>query len=118
MSAAQALDRALLDQGFPLPNVSENSDKEDRGRLLIVAGSGELAGAAFLAGTAGLRAGAGKLQIATAASIAVPLAVAVPEARVVAIEETADGCLAASGIAHLLELARELPDRVPGLFGT
>jgi ADP-dependent NAD(P)H-hydrate dehydratase len=105
MSAAQALDRALLDHGFPLPAISEKSDKEDRGRLLIVAGSGELAGAALLAGTAGLRAGAGKLQIATAASISVALALAVPEARVVGIEETANGCLAASGIPHLLELA-------------
>jgi hydroxyethylthiazole kinase-like uncharacterized protein yjeF len=105
MSEVPALDRALLDRGFPLPTISEDSDKEDRGRLLIVAGSRELAGAALLAAISGLRAGAGKLQIATAASIAVPLALAVPEARVVGIEETEQGCLAPAGIPQLLELA-------------
>jgi ADP-dependent NAD(P)H-hydrate dehydratase len=107
MSEARALDRALLDREFPLPGISEDSDKEDRGRLLIVAGSRELAGAALLAAIAGLRAGAGKLQIATAASIAIPLALAVPEARVVGIQETREGCLGPAGIPQLLELAKD-----------
>ena len=97
----EELDRALLGR-FPLPHISEDSDKEDRGRLLVIAGSRELAGAALLAGIAGLRAGAGKLQIATAESNVVPLSVAVPEARVIGCEETEDGCLAASAIPALL----------------
>jgi ADP-dependent NAD(P)H-hydrate dehydratase len=105
MSDVETLDRALLRRSFPLPEVSEESDKEDRGRLLIVAGSRELAGAALLAGMAGLRAGAGKLQIATARSIAPQLAIAVPEARVVGFEETEEGCLAPSAIGPLLALA-------------
>jgi hydroxyethylthiazole kinase-like uncharacterized protein yjeF len=104
MSGFDTLDRALLER-FPLPHHPEDSDKEDRGRLLVVAGSRELAGAAMLAAVAGLRAGAGKLQIATARSIAVPLAVAVPEARVVGFAETEEGCLAPGGIQSLIELA-------------
>lgn len=102
MSGPEALDRALL-RRFPLPAHPEDSDKEDRGRLLVIAGSRELAGAAMLAGTGGLRAGAGKLQVATGASVAAALSVAMPEARVVGLEETEDGCIAAAGIEPLLE---------------
>lgn len=102
MSGFEALDRDLL-RRFPLPRHAEDSDKEDRGRLLVVAGSRELAGAAMLAGTGGLRAGAGKLQIATGASVAAALSVAMPEARVVGCEETEDGCIAPGEIEPLLK---------------
>jgi len=101
MSGPETLDRDLL-QRFPLPHHPDDGDKEERGRVLVIAGSRELAGAAYLAGVAGLRAGAGKLQIATAQSIAVHLGVAIPEARVIGLEETEDGCLAASAIEPLL----------------
>lgn len=104
MSELETLDRALLER-MPLPEHDEAGSKEDRGRLLVIAGSRELAGAALLAGTAAMRVGAGKLQIATATSIAVPLAVAMPEARVVGVEETEEGCLAEGGIERLIELA-------------
>jgi ADP-dependent NAD(P)H-hydrate dehydratase len=100
------LDRDLLRREFPLPHHPDDGDKEERGRLLVIAGSRELAGAALLASIAGLRAGAGKLQIATAASIAPQLAIAVPEARVVGCEESEDGCIAASAIGGLLDLAK------------
>jgi hydroxyethylthiazole kinase-like uncharacterized protein yjeF len=106
VSEVEALDRELL-RNFPQPHHPEDGDKEDRGRLLVVAGSRELAGAALLAATAGLRAGAGKLQIATAASVAPGLSIAVPEARVVACEETEEGCLAPSSVASLIEWAAE-----------
>jgi hydroxyethylthiazole kinase-like uncharacterized protein yjeF len=92
MSEPARLDAELL-ESFPLPELSEDGDKEDRGRLLVIGGSRQLPGAALLAGTAGLRAGAGKLQIATAASIAVPLGLALPEARVIGCGESEDGCL-------------------------
>lgn len=103
MSGFEVVDRDLL-RRFPLPEHPEDGDKEDRGRLLVVAGSRELAGAALLAGTGGLRAGAGKLQIATGASVAALLGVAVPEARVVGCPETDEGCIAPEAIASLLEL--------------
>ena len=105
MSEPQLIDSELL-RRFPLPHVAEDSGKEDRGRLLVIAGSRELAGAALLAGVAALRAGAGKLQIGTAASISAPLAVAVPEARVIGYPENEEGCIAEEGIAPLVRWAK------------
>jgi hydroxyethylthiazole kinase-like uncharacterized protein yjeF len=102
MSGLEIVDRALLGR-FPLPEHPEDGDKEDRGRLLVIAGSRELAGAALLAGTGGLRAGAGKLQVATGASVAPALSVALPEARVVGCAETKDGCIAAGEIQAILK---------------
>jgi hydroxyethylthiazole kinase-like uncharacterized protein yjeF len=83
MSEPARLDADLL-QSFPLPHLSENGDKEDRGRILIIGGSREVPGAAILAGMAAMRAGAGKLQVATEEMVAVPVAIALPEARVTA----------------------------------
>lgn len=113
MSGPEELDRELL-RRFPLPDHPEDSDKEERGRLLVIAGSRELAGAALLAGTGGLRAGAGKLQIATGASVAALLGVAVPEARVIGCAETDDGCIAPGAIAGLLESIEEAHATVIG----
>jgi len=109
----EALDRETLGR-FPLPAHPEDGDKEDRGRILVIAGSRELSGAAYLAAVAGLRAGAGKLQVATAASIAIPLGIAIPEARVVGLEETKEGCLAASAIEPLIEFCEEAQAIVMG----
>lgn len=103
MSEPEALTRDLL-RRHPLPHHPDDSDKEERGRLLVVAGSRELAGAALLAGIGGLRAGAGKLQIATAQSIAIPLAMAVPEARVVGFAESEEGGFDPSGLDRLIGL--------------
>ena len=80
----------------PLPDIS-GADKEDRGHILVVAGSREIPGATLLAATAALRAGAGKLTIATAASIAVATAFAVPESRTIALAESKDGAMTALG---------------------
>ena len=93
MSEPTELNRSTLEH-FPLPHHPDDGDKEERGRLLVIAGSRELPGAALLAGIGGLRAGAGKLQIATAASISVQLGIAIPEARVVGLSETQEGCIA------------------------
>jgi ADP-dependent NAD(P)H-hydrate dehydratase len=106
MSDYAALNADTL-RAFPLPHLPEDGDKEERGRLLVVAGSREVPGAALLAAVSGMRAGAGKLQIATARSIAIPLGIFIPEARIVGCEETAEGCLAPSAIDPVLELARE-----------
>jgi hydroxyethylthiazole kinase-like uncharacterized protein yjeF len=106
MSKVLTLDAATLER-FPLPHHPDDGDKEERGRLLVIAGSRELAGAALLAGLGGLRAGAGKLQIATAASISVQLGIAVPEARVVPLKETAEGCIDESEIEPLLKWAAD-----------
>lgn len=83
MSEPVWLDADLL-QSFPLPRLPAESDKEDRGQALIVAGSREVPGAAILAAVAALRAGAGKLQVVTDPDVAVPIAIALTGARVLA----------------------------------
>src|SRR5215217_9000840 len=88
-------------RAWPLPQPSDDADKEGRGRVLVVAGSPELPGTAILAATAALRAGAGKLRIATVASIAPHVGIAVPEARVVALAETERGAIAPDAAARL-----------------
>lgn len=116
-SLAIALDRATL-RDWPLPAIADDADKEDRGRILVVAGSREIAGAAVLAATAALRAGAGKLVIATAASIAPGMALCMPEARVIAIAETAAGGFDADSVPQLQQVASTCAAAVigPGLM--
>ena len=78
-------------RSMPLPRHQEGDDKDQRGRVLVVAGSVEVPGGALLCGIGALRAGAGKLQIATCRSVAPHLAVAAPEARVSRLDETPGG---------------------------
>jgi hydroxyethylthiazole kinase-like uncharacterized protein yjeF len=92
-------ERAL--RGWPLPPVDGDADKEERGRVLLVGGTRELAGAVQLAGIAVLRAGAGKLVIATARAAAAQVAQAVPESRVIALDENDEGALRDSSVAVL-----------------
>lgn len=92
---------------WPLPQPRAESDKEDRGRVLIVGGSPEMPGAIILAAISALRAGAGKVQIATSASIAPLVAGTLLEARVFAMPETASDGIAAEAAEAIIERARE-----------
>lgn len=109
MSAApqgpRDLDAAAL-RDWPLPGTGDIADKEDRGQVLVVAGSREIPGAALLAATAALRAGAGKLTIATGRGMAAHLALAVPESRVIALDESDDGTLLPGGLQALQSCAQ------------
>jgi hydroxyethylthiazole kinase-like uncharacterized protein yjeF len=105
--------RALL-RNWPLPVPPSDSDKEDRGRVLVVGGATETPGAALLAATAALRAGAGKWTIAAPASVAASLALAMPEARSVSLACSRAGALAADGAAAMIE---EAADADSALFG-
>jgi hydroxyethylthiazole kinase-like uncharacterized protein yjeF len=86
---------------MPLPLPDEASDKEARGRVLLIGGGRETPGAVILAGVAALRAGAGKLQVATVAGNAPLIAASIPEARVFALPETKAGSFAKSASAKL-----------------
>ena len=97
---AIAVDSGLL-RRWPIRAPAARADKEERGTVLVIAGSRELPGAALLAATAALRAGAGKLVVATGASVAAGLALALPEARVVALAETKGGGLAARALGSV-----------------
>lgn len=87
----------------PLPAPNSDADKDQRGRVLVVAGSASVPGGALLAATAALRAGAGKLQIATCEKVAVALGVAMPEALVIGLPETSASETATGAGAALLE---------------
>ncbi|HLM52109.1 MAG TPA: NAD(P)H-hydrate dehydratase [Pseudoxanthomonas sp.] len=82
--AAVELDQALLRQ-WPLPSAEASQSKEDRGRVLVIAGASTIPGACLLAGIAALRAGAGKLQVAVVAPAAMHIAVRLPEAKVMSM---------------------------------
>ncbi len=100
------IDSRLLRE-WTLPEPGTLADREERGSLLVVAGSRESPGAASLAGIAALRAGAGKLVVATAASMASGFALAHPEARIVGLPETDAGGLAPEGLARLETLLNQ-----------
>lgn len=119
---------------WPLPE--PGSDKESRGRVLVIGGTASTPGAVLLAGEAVLRSGAGKLQVSTADPVAAALAVAVPEAlvhpvvtddagsiRADAAEELAEGAeqadavLVGSGFASVEATLALLHDLVPRLSG-
>lgn len=102
MPEATRVDARLLRE-WPLPD--PGSDKESRGRVLVVGGSAETPGAVLLAGEAAIRAGAGKIQLATARSCAAALGVAVPEALVAGLTEDDTGNLAPSEAERIVGLA-------------
>jgi ADP-dependent NAD(P)H-hydrate dehydratase len=102
-SRPKALTLAELKR-HPIPPVKEG-DKNAHGRLLVIAGTRDIAGAAMICATAAMRAGAGKISIATTASVAPQLGMAVPEALVMAMAEARDGGLARSAVAKLAALA-------------
>lgn len=98
-----AIDDAFL-RGCLLPMPGREGDKEERGRVMIIAGSREIPGAALLSARAAFRAGAGKVTLAAPASIAQQLAFAIPETRVIALPETEEGGIAAESAETLSAL--------------
>jgi hydroxyethylthiazole kinase-like uncharacterized protein yjeF len=118
MKAAVEVTADML-RKIPLPQPSAEGDKEERGRVLVIAGSPELPGGAILAGVGALRAGAGKLQIAVPQSIALAVGVAVPESLVAGMPETPNGSIDPSAAA-LLDSKLKRCDAVlvgPGMTG-
>src|SRR3954469_13168678 len=75
-------------RNWRLPEPTEEGSKEQRGRVLIIAGAVEMPGAAILASTAALRAGCGKVRTAIAEPAALGLGCAVPEVFVLPIATT------------------------------
>ena len=93
---------------WPLPRPDEAADKEERGRVLVVAGSAQTPGAVLLAATAALRAGAGKLRLAVPTGIAGMLAGAIPESRVFPLPETSSGEIALAAGDVIAGIAAEV----------
>lgn len=85
--AAYPVDAHPVDT-HPVDAHDVRADNEERGRVLVIGGSGGSAGALRLAAEAALRAGARRLQLATVERAVVALAVAVPEAQVIGLPES------------------------------
>lgn len=105
------IDLALL-RSLPLPALASDTDKDARGRVMVVGGGAEVPGAALLAAVSALRVGAGKLQMAATAAFAQGLALAVPEARVITME--GEGDISPDAAPALIEAARRCDGVVVG----
>ncbi|MGV3511026.1 MAG: NAD(P)H-hydrate dehydratase [Novosphingobium sp.] len=81
MAEAQTLDGAWL-RKHPLPQPHEESDKNARGRVLVVGGCTMVPGGVRLTAEAALRAGAGKVRIATVEATSMMIGVLMPEVAV------------------------------------
>ncbi|WP_205481208.1 NAD(P)H-hydrate dehydratase [Sphingomonas arenae] len=97
----------------PLPPIGAG-DKNERGSILVIAGSRDLGGAALLCALSAMRAGAGRLQIATVDLVAPHLAMAMPEAMVVGMATGRDGGFAPSTVKPLAERAAKADAVVAG----
>ena len=94
MSSCTALNLEELKK-HPLPRVADG-DKYAHGKLLVIAGTRDIAGSAMITATAAMRAGSGKVTIATVESAAPLLRMAVPEAMILGFAEGRDGGFAPS----------------------
>jgi ADP-dependent NAD(P)H-hydrate dehydratase len=91
---------------WPLPEPAQATDKDQRGRVLVVAGGALVPGAPILTGMASLRAGAGKLQLAAGARFVATLGMAAPEAAILEVAASVNGELTAEAAGDLAEFAR------------
>lgn len=81
------LDRSVL-SSMPLPVPDGNSDKNDRGQVLLIAGSQDVPGVAILCAEAALRAGAGKVQVAVPMGLTTAVGIALPETAVIGWDDS------------------------------
>lgn len=100
MTGAVALDADWLAR-HPLPQMASRSDKNSRGRVLLVGGAGFVPGALALTGEAVLRSGVGKMQMATVEAVALALGVLVPEAAMIGLPMCEGGEIAPEAVRVL-----------------
>lgn len=90
----------------PLPQPHEESDKNARGRVLVVGGCLTVPGGVRLTAEAALRAGAGKVRIATLEQAALVIGALMPEVAVLPLAGDADGEIDAARAALSGHVAR------------
>jgi len=99
---SSVLDAAWL-RRHPLPVHPEGTDKNSRGRVVLVGGSLRVPGGLILTALAAFRAGAGKVQLGLPEPLAIPTGIALPEAGIFALPHE-DGEIAdASALVERLE---------------
>lgn len=102
MSEPAAIDLSWL-AGHPLPAPGAETDKDARGRVVVIGGSRRVPGAPLLTAEAALRAGAGKVQVAGIAEAAIGIGLAMPEAATIGLPETAGGEIGCDAVEPLTE---------------
>ena len=102
--SVEIIDSAWL-RRHPLPLPAEGTDKNARGRVILVGGSLLVPGGLVLTAEAAFRAGAGKVQIALPQPLAIPTGMAMPESGVLSLPVSEDGEIAGVGA---------LADRISG----
>lgn len=90
----------------PLPQPHEESDKNARGRILVVGGCTMVPGGVRLTAEAALRAGAGKVRIGTVDAAAMMIGVLMPEVAVLPLSTDPKGEIDASRAALAAEVAK------------
>jgi hydroxyethylthiazole kinase-like uncharacterized protein yjeF len=105
MTDSRELTVELL-RSMPIPDPGEASDKDARGRVLVVGSSARVPGAVLLSGIAALRAGAGKVALAVPRSLALPIGIRFPEAGILALPETEGGEPSLDALSLLVDEAR------------
>jgi ADP-dependent NAD(P)H-hydrate dehydratase len=90
----------------PLPQPQGETDKNARGRVIVLGGCVTVPGGVRLTAEAALRAGAGKVRVGTVEPAALPLGVLIPEAGVVGLPCAGDGEIDARGGLPGIDLER------------
>lgn len=91
----RVLDRQYL-QDHPLPVLPDETDKNERGRVLVIGGSLSVPGGVRLTAEAALRAGAGKVRVGTVEPLVLTLGALFPEIAVLPLPVSAQGEIALS----------------------
>lgn len=86
----------------PLPVHADETDKNSRGRVMLVGGSALVPGGLRLTAEAAFQSGAGKVQVAVPQMLAIPLGVLLPEAGMFALPADAEGEIAGTGPVQAL----------------
>lgn len=106
-------------RAMPLPALPQESDKDARGRVMVIAGGPRVPGAPLLTGLAALRVGAGKLKLAALPSAALMLGLAAPEAAVVQVPAGTDDEIGLAAVPALTRASEAVDALVigPGMMG-
>ena len=106
MSTVLEVNAQLL-ASMPIPFPEGDTDKDSRGKVLVIGGSRCSPGGAMLSGMAALRAGAGKALLAVPQSVAIPVATVFLESGVTPFSETAEGHPAAAAADDVCAIAEQ-----------
>ena len=107
MSEPRKIDVSLL-RSLRIPAVQGETDKNARGRVLVVGGSRRVPGAVVLSAMAALRVGAGKVQLAVPESLVPAIGLTALEAGLCPLQESSEGELLPLPKEELTSIAQQV----------